>query len=345
MSTLRGAYTHTSLKSLSTYEVLMFQDLSSGLHVKGFELSPHLVSSIDNESMWYFSGVRAVQKSFQRGGFKALDYDIVNTPAAASKYMFDITDTFVFLTALRFGMRLKVRALAHSAIVCSNLVYLCRAKTERCDTNQFWGNPAFQKVRDANMMIQRMMLVWIVLVCRRVRWMNEQPGSSCLRFIPHMKHIPSPYGGSETKEVHGFMGSFGSRTQKPTYWSGDCEFIGNMKQPLPSPSSFAKTDLVVFRPDGRVTGRKHEVKKTQEYTDAYGEHVFRQWMESVAVHGTEISDDHVFSDSESDASLDDTEWQKITYDQNIETYWGFAGLRTLAGDLNLPLDELLAERM
>jgi len=118
-----------------------------------------------------------------------------------------------------------------------------------------------------------------------------------------------------------------------------------MKQPLPPPSSFAKTDLVVFRPDGRVTGRKQKVKQTQEYTDMYGEHVFRNWKASVAVNGTEISDEYNFSDSSSDQSLEDEEWDKLTFDFNFEAHWQFAGLRVVAEELQLPVHVLLADRM
>ena len=162
-----------------------------------------------------------VAQAYEEKGFGQLTFDIKNAQVAAEKYLNDITNPWGFLTAIRLCSRLKRRALAHTALECSNLVYMSRAKTGRTESNEFWGNADY-KVRQSNMMIQRMLLVWAFCVAMRVRWMNGQPGSSCLRFMRrHLQWIPSPYPGGEIRTIHGFMGSFNARTKKASYWTGD----------------------------------------------------------------------------------------------------------------------------
>ena len=203
-------------------------------------------------------------------GFAGRGYDIKNLPLArGGQNLQSMTDSWGFLTALRFGTELEKEALCHIDIVCSNFIFLCRSKSQRTEENGFWGNYTFTKVDLANCLLQRSILVACVMVCARVRWLLEQPGSSCLRNIEMLNFIPAPYPAPHSiapirKTIHGFMGPYGARTRKPTYWIGDTWFMDDMKVPMVA-SHYQPTDLVVHRADGRVDGVPSKVKATEAY--------------------------------------------------------------------------------
>ena len=232
-----------------------------------------------------------------------------------------------------------------SCSVCSNMIFMCRAKTGRVVQNGFWGNTSYPKVRATNMMVQRMALVWCFLIACRVRFINEQPGSSCLRFMKSiLDWLPASCPSGEKYELcFGSMGAFGSRTVKPSYWIGDAEFTANMKQDFDK-HLFAKTDWVHVRSDGRVTGNVPKIRETEHYTEQYGQFVFNQWHNSVGTD-MDINPDHEFSDSESDISLTEQEWEHVEYDSTAALFWSHADLEAMSRELELPLDVLIVDRM
>ena len=286
-----------------------------------------------------------VAQAYEEQGFGGLTFDIKNAQTVAQEYFNDITNPWGFLTAIRLVARLKKRGLAHTALESSNLIYLCRAKTCRVESNEFCGNADYAKVRYSNMMIQRMLLIWAFCVALRVRWLTEQPGSSCLRFMrSNFQWIPSPYPQGEIRTIHGFMGSFNSRTKKASYWIGDAEFLETMQQPLP-PDKFRRTDVRVLPAKlVRFSGQVDKIRDSEHYTIEYGRHVFRAWHESV-FNGIDAGkfNEYEFPDSESDDSLTESDWDRTEYTGDVESFWQYAGFIQLSQELDVPLDSLMAD--
>ena len=214
----------------------------------------------------YFSGVGRLHAQYETNGFQSDKFEIEDMPEGA-RFVQDILHPYGFLTALRKATKLKKRGMGHVAIVCSNLIFMCRSKTGRSASNNFWGNPLFRKVVDSNCMIQRSIWLIAFMVCAGVRWLVEQPQSSVLRRIPMFEWIPARYDGGERRLVHGFMGAFGSKTRKPTYWLGDADLISTLDKPLDVSRFQDPTGTVTRLPDGRVTGNVKAIKATQTYTE------------------------------------------------------------------------------
>ena len=289
-------------------------------------------------------------RAYEEHEFNAIGFDIENIKDPTMKFLQDMNSPMGFCTAVRFALQMKRRSLASLAIVCSNLIFLCRSKTGRDQLNGFWGNLLYAKVRESNCMIQRVIMLATFMVCYGVRWLIEQPQSSVLKNMGSesnvaLDFIPAPYSGSERRTVQGHMGSFGHANKKASYWVGDAEFLPEMHQPLES-SRFAKTELVVHRPDGRVTGNKEAVHATQAYTREYGLHIFHCWKTSVEVAcGIDtLQPDHVFDESDSDSSLADEDNAKLVPDDTVNEFWKHMRMDELAEELNVPTRWMLCSQ-
>ncbi len=288
-----------------------------------------------------------MQETFNEHGFMGVGFDIKNakqSEGGPGAWAQDMMNPWGFLTAVRFGTQMKKCGLSHVAICCSNLVYLCRSKTARAEQNDWWGNGAYERVRNSNCMIQRTFMLLCFLVCARVRWVLEQPGSSILRRIPLLQFIPTRWPDrSKQQEVHGHMGPYGAKTRKPTYWLGDAELMPTLKRPLRT-ADYEPTNLVTINETGGVTGRPDLVRDSERYAKGYGEHVFKEWhWVTQCMAGKELTPEFTFEDSDSDASLEEEEYACIRYSASTLEVWKFARLNELVDEANVPVDKLIVE--
>ena len=69
--------------------------------------------------------------------------------------------------------------------------------------------------------------------------------------------------------------------------------------------------------------------------------MFKRWIDTLPTAG-DIEPSHQFDDSDSDESLTESEFERISFSSATLEYWRFARFEQLSEDLSIPLDYLLA---
>ena len=77
----------------------------------------------------YYPGIGQIEQKYNQAGFAAVGIGYEHTRDGPNRGFENMLDSYGYLTALRFATGLKRGGLAHIAVVCGNMVFLCKAKT------------------------------------------------------------------------------------------------------------------------------------------------------------------------------------------------------------------------
>ena len=147
----------------------------------------------------FFSGAGVIAKTFKKNGYVAAEYDIERSYVHEN-----ILTSEGMLTCLEHAQAIVQGGLAHWATVCSSWVWICRSSTLRTEDRPE-GDPTVKSVKKGNMMVARMCTVLIILICKAVHWVLEQPASSLMTKSHWMRHVQTL---KTTYETHTYMGAF-----------------------------------------------------------------------------------------------------------------------------------------
>ena len=228
-----------------------------------------------NSCVEFFSGAAVITKAFKEKGHVASEYD--NQRSAIQE---DILTCEGMLTCLEHARGIVQGGLAHWATVCSSWVWMCRGATHRTASRPE-GDPKVRCVREGNGMVARMAAVLIVLICKSVHWVLEQPESSLMKKSLWMRHVLSLKPTYATKT---YMGVFGGSTLKPTELLSMSRWPSQLCRRKSDFDASAAPSMVhnSIDTDGKVsvTGKTDLLKASQVYPEAYGREVYSLWKQN-----------------------------------------------------------------
>ena len=229
----------------------------------------------------YYCGAEELRSAFERFfPSKTLGYDQTN-----HRDNEDINTPVGFIHAVVLMFRLSTSAevgewvIAWFGTQCSNFIWLSRSKTGRSRHNAH-GDLSRHNVQRANKMVARTSLLMVLACAFRIIWGLEQPGSSCMVFLHHLKWIR--YICNRFLEgwycCTTYMSEFGHACLKDSQLHANHAFILQLARKHPGSAAADKLAKVVSKRKGRdgttkVTGDVAAVKDTQRYTRQFGEAV------------------------------------------------------------------------
>ena len=140
----------------------------------------------------YFAGEGNILSELIARGYTAKAFEILNDPFSQ-----DTKCPKGFCNALHMALTVHPHSLTHWACVCSSWIWLCRSQTLR---SAFYplGDSSQGFVKDANTMVSKMVVIWLVLLMRQCLVLLEQPGSSVMDYHPRIMEMTrrSPHWAS-----------------------------------------------------------------------------------------------------------------------------------------------------
>ena len=255
----------------------------------------------DVQCIEYYAGVGRVAKAFATAGLQSLTYAVNDDPLCQ-----DFLSPQGMITATTYAMRLVRGGLAHWGTVCSSWVWISRSTTGRSAEN-IQGYRDRLPVSQGNRMVARMRLLLVLLSCRGVAGILEQPASSIMHMYPRLKAL-----SSMLYEARAWMGSYGAHTLKPTALRSNKPWVAALARSV-TPDVCARCSsmkVVTVSASGGVTGIKKALKSTQEYPVNYAAAALQAYLDNkddAATSSSSESDynDDRLSDDWSDVDLPD----------------------------------------
>ena len=255
----------------------------------------------------YFSGVGNIHKAMNSHNLSCLSYDVGNDAELE-----DFVSPEGFLMAILWALRVCRFGFANWGTVCSTWVWICRATTQRSRCCPL-GNETKLAVKQANLMVSRMALVWHLLRMRQVVILLEQPATSLMFAHPRLAYV-----------IHGhmhvvwtWMGAFGASTPKATKLaSTHYEVVHPLRRKMTRTVRDRLNTTSYVRHDGsgarKTYGKRKQLKESQAYTPQYADAVaqsYRQWrakreVEVSSDSGAEVTSDDAHPDAWEDAQVD-----------------------------------------
>ena len=262
--------------------------------------------ALDLDCVDWYSGVGEINASFQRRGLASLPFDVIHDPVYQ-----DMTGTWGFITAIEWARRLKWFAFAPFGTVCSSWVWVCRSTSGRTPLRPL-GDSGCHSVAQGNLMVARMMFLYMIIAAKKICFILEQPSSSMMNRHPKV-------AARNFHSIHTWMACFGAPTAKPSRLYSDTPLVADkMKRSMTASikqrcSSAGVT--TVKKGEGvlqnQVMGGK-KLKETQCYTREYAEAVTEAWLGWRDQQPAQPFDNE--SDSESDIDGVDQEWDDAQLD-------------------------------
>ena len=100
----------------------------------------------------------------------------------------DLLSDIGFLYAIRQILRLKEGGLLYWALPCNSFSFMARSLHQRTVSHPF-GRPVHKFVVAGNILATRVACLTMLGLCRRVRFMLEQPDRSLAAVFPYFMHI------------------------------------------------------------------------------------------------------------------------------------------------------------
>jgi hypothetical protein len=227
----------------------------------------------------FFAGKCVITDHCRALGLTSLPYEIMLGPV-----LNNILSAKGFAFALYLACRLKEGSMCWLAPVCSSWVWLCQGSSGR-NPAQPMGDANKVFVRQANIMVSRVVLLLHVLRARRVFWILEQPQNSLLQFHVRFQDFIRDY---TVYRAHVPLGVFGSDTRKPVWLYSGHDIVNTFNQFRLLPGTKFSKSLVTRTLDGKVHGSVH-LRSSQAYPEDFGREVARLFMEHREMLGVEAS--------------------------------------------------------
>jgi hypothetical protein len=209
----------------------------------------------------------------------------------------DILSAPGFFEAIRLLLQLKPGATLWAGIPCSSFVWISRSGTKRSATNPL-GDETNPKVASANIILARMVLLFMLACARGVYFCVEQPGTSVMLSFPLLQQLLDRLGQATLGRLgqptlafteRFWMGPYGASSLKRTQVFGSAYFLASAvrnhlvrKQMLKYSSKGVTTRTV--SPTGRMQVRGGpKLKGTQAYPKNFGRVVARAMLSGQAM--------------------------------------------------------------
>ena len=251
----------------------------------------------------FFSGVQSITKGLMTNGIDTIPYDLnINQ-------QMDFNSDVGFAFAVWLVLRLQPGGVLFAAPPCSSWVWVSRSSSGRSYDCPL-GNQLRKKVRDANILVSRLVLLMALALGRGCTIAWEQPGGTLMHFHPKMRMFMQKF---KIYEIWTWMGMYGAPTAKATRLWCSHRWIRGMYQKLDKSKIpvYNGQEMVVEFHDvlglKRATGRKG-LKSSQSYPLAFGEAFANKYSKNMGVtphgcrHWIDITD--FFPDGFRDACID-----------------------------------------
>ncbi len=170
----------------------------------------------------YFSGAKVVGRHLEELLLMhCMTFEIEDHPSQ------NMVSPLGFLLALKLALCHNWSAMSWSGIVCASWGFPARSTSGRTKYRP-WGWEGRKAVRDGNVMVHRMYLLWLVMVQRAVHLMREQPGATTMFSTPLSRAIRT-----FLKLVWAWvvMGAYGHRSPKPSRIMSNMKYIRHLSVP------------------------------------------------------------------------------------------------------------------
>ncbi|CAK9057729.1 unnamed protein product [Durusdinium trenchii] len=240
-------------------------------------VAPH-VGDIDSAEI--FAGVMAIVERVQSMGMTSRGYDI------GFHEDLDLTTCAGFLLALILVRRVRPGGLCVFAPVCSSFAFLNQGTSGRHGILLPEGPPNVPSVLVGNLLAVRTLLLYRLCCAMGIVSLIEQPqhhssGMAALRRFKEVIRDCAVY------RVPICMGWFGTETTKPTFLFANHKRFAALQAYRPcasgSTASVSKPKKTLVKKkvvDGkiRLTGKRHELKSTQTYSEDFAKAVVECWL-------------------------------------------------------------------
>ncbi len=168
-------------------------------------VNPVMLDSLD--MLEFFAGT-----AWLEAGFAVQEYRTFKFELKIEHVLMDFCGPEGFVLACSLCLRLQSVAFVSFAPVCSSWVWVSRSKTGRCQAFPL-GSTEYIKVRKANIMVGRCILLIAYLTIKGVTWLLEQPMNSWIHLHPLFQWLLRTFG---IFAYNMNMQQLGSTSVKPT---------------------------------------------------------------------------------------------------------------------------------
>ena len=255
---LQMATPAVGMRSVSCLPALLVPLLLDVLHHVSDETTVR-----DLDSVEFMSGRAEIIRHHAKLGAKCVGFDKSYSTWCGC----DINSKTGFQRAMGFALRIKRHGSIWAAPVCSSWVWIARSGTGRCNKDA-GGDRSQSRVRSGNVVVVRLVLIFLVCWTRGVHLFLENPLSTIThQFSPLKELIESMMPFKQT--VH--LSAYGSDVAKPLFiWSSCSEVMSLYKKTPKVTKTFA-----IRGEDGKVAGKRSELKSSQAYPAPFGDAVAR----------------------------------------------------------------------
>ena len=214
----------------------------------------------------YFAGQREVTKSAWDRGRHAIPYDMKDDPETL-----DITTSLGFIRAFHLSMKLRKGGNSIHAPVCSSWGQVNRGTSGRSALNPL-GNLKYAYVRNANVMVSRVVIILWLQLALGVFIILEQPLNSLMEHHPRMAHWIK---ANNIRRTHLNMKDYGAPTKKATWLYSQFSWITEIEDfttvAPTSPNKKRKRDQAsntTSKKQKKEAGRAATADVSRNWTDA-----------------------------------------------------------------------------
>ena len=209
----------------------------------------------------YFAGCGSLAKSCLTVGMEGVRFDKaydekhnVLTPTGLRLWLDE-------LAATRAG------ALIWLGTLCSPFLFLCRCQSKRSVKNGYLGDDSVNWVCNGNNMMRASALIFFIASLIFAEPMLEQPVNSVM---PKCAPLKTVFQFLEATRTMTWLGAYGGASPKPIQLMHLYPIYANLRREKPKGQEFQP---LVTKKKGKVTGKKEELKNSQEYPTAFAEEV------------------------------------------------------------------------
>ena len=230
-----------------------------------FNAQQYIDSSVtrDLDSLEFMSGQAEITKAYGKLGAKCVGFDKsyadwdgcnINTPTG-------------FNRAMSFALRVKRHGSVWAAPVCASWIWIARSGSGRSAKTP-GGDTGIDRVRDGNMMVVRLVMIFLVCWARGVHLWLENPMSTIIHEFSPLKELLlciMPF------KVTTEMSAYGTEVSKPLMFWSSCKAVMSLYR---QPVKVTQT-LCTRNQNGGVTGKRAALKLSQAYPPDFGKAVAR----------------------------------------------------------------------
>ena len=216
----------------------------------------------------YFAGTANLSRAAIQKGHRvcALDKDI----SESHDVMGSVESIRLWLSVLAAT---KEHALVWHGTPCSSWTIMCRAVSERCESNNWLGNDR-PFVTEGNTLADLSGLTIFLAYMMNCIPGLEQSGSSVMGKSPCLKGVLTFIMAIWVKTYHG---CFGGNSEKPLQLWSSSSWIEDLARSKPDMGG-SGVGLVSKSEDGSFTGIKDKLKASENYTPLFGASIIEAWM-------------------------------------------------------------------